>query len=51
VSAGVSKLALREVTCRFGAVTAVDRATLALARGEFVSLLGPRAAARPRRCG
>jgi len=41
VSAGVSKLALREVTCRFGAVTAVDRATLALARGEFVSLLGP----------
>src|SRR5881397_4166170 len=36
-----SKLALREVTCRFGAFTAVDRATLALARGEFVSLLGP----------
>ncbi len=37
----MSKLALREVTCRFGAFTAVDRATLALARGEFVSLLGP----------
>src|SRR6059036_1954574 len=36
-----SKLALRDVTCRFGTVTAVDRATLALARGEFVSLLGP----------
>src|SRR2546429_2893558 len=36
-----SKLALRELTCRFGAFTAVDRATLALARGEFVSLLGP----------
>src|SRR3989442_1365937 len=36
-----SKLALRELTCRFGTVTAVDRATLALARGEFVSLLGP----------
>ena len=26
-----SKLALRELTCRFGTVTAVDRATLALA--------------------
>src|SRR5947209_14248733 len=37
----MSKLVLREVTCRFGAFTAVDRATLALARGEFVSLLGP----------
>ncbi|HEY3097529.1 MAG TPA: ABC transporter ATP-binding protein [Methylomirabilota bacterium] len=36
-----SKLVLRELTCRFGTVTAVDRATLALARGEFVSLLGP----------
>src|SRR5207253_826016 len=36
-----SKLALRELTCRFGTVTAVDRATLALTRGEFVSLLGP----------
>src|SRR2546421_554260 len=30
-----SKLALRELTCRFGTVTAVDRATLALARGEI----------------
>src|SRR2546430_15041331 len=37
----MSKLVLREVTCRFGAFTAVDRATLALTRGEFVSLLGP----------
>src|SRR5881392_2918795 len=36
-----SKLALRELTCRFGTVTAVDRATLALTRGELVSLLGP----------
>src|SRR5919201_4999199 len=40
-ASGASKLVLRELTCRFGAVTAVDRATLALARGEFVSLLGP----------
>src|SRR2546421_12631958 len=37
----MSKLVLREVTCRFGAFTAVDRATLALTRGEFVSPLGP----------
>jgi iron(III) transport system ATP-binding protein len=37
----MSKLALREVTCRFGAVTAVDRASLSMERGEFVSLLGP----------
>src|SRR5207237_3552701 len=39
--AAPSKLVLRALTCRFGTVTAVDRATLALARGEFVSLLGP----------
>ena len=37
----MDKLVLRDVTCRFGAVTAVDRVTLALSRGEFVSLLGP----------
>jgi iron(III) transport system ATP-binding protein len=37
----VSKLVLRDLTCRFGAVTAVDRASLAMTRGEFVSLLGP----------
>jgi ABC-type Fe3+/spermidine/putrescine transport system ATPase subunit len=37
----VSKLALRDVTCRFGTFTAVDRVSLALTRGEFVSLLGP----------
>jgi iron(III) transport system ATP-binding protein len=37
----MTKLALRDLTCRFGTVTAVDRASLALARGEFVSLLGP----------
>src|SRR5438067_1243625 len=35
------KLVLRDVSCRFGAMTAVDRVSLALARGEFVSLLGP----------
>jgi ABC-type Fe3+/spermidine/putrescine transport system ATPase subunit len=37
----VSKLVLRNVTCRFGSVTAVDDASLALETGEFVSLLGP----------
>ena len=36
-----NKLALNNVTCRFGAVTAVDGFSLALAPGEFVSLLGP----------
>ena len=35
------KLALRGLTCRFGAFTAVDGLTLELERGEFVSLLGP----------
>ncbi|HEV8474769.1 MAG TPA: ABC transporter ATP-binding protein [Methylomirabilota bacterium] len=37
----MSKLALRDITCRFGTFTAVDRVSLALTRGEFVSLLGP----------
>jgi iron(III) transport system ATP-binding protein len=37
----VSKLALKDVTCRFGSVTAVDALSLTLEPGEFVSLLGP----------
>ncbi len=37
----MSKLALRNLTCRFGGVTAVDDLSLALEPGEFVSLLGP----------
>ena len=37
----MNKLVLTGVTCRFGAVTAVDDFSLALAPGEFVSLLGP----------
>ncbi|HEY3068146.1 MAG TPA: ABC transporter ATP-binding protein [Methylomirabilota bacterium] len=37
----MSKLALAGVTCRFGSVTAVENLALALAPGEFVSLLGP----------
>jgi iron(III) transport system ATP-binding protein len=37
----MSKLLLRNVSRRFGTVTAVEGFTLALAQGEFVSLLGP----------
>ena len=37
----MSKLALRGVTRRYGAFTAVDSFTMALNEGEFVSLLGP----------
>jgi iron(III) transport system ATP-binding protein len=37
----MSKLALRNVSRRFGTVTAVDGFSLDLAQGEFVSLLGP----------
>jgi ABC-type Fe3+/spermidine/putrescine transport system ATPase subunit len=37
----VTKLVLKNVSRRFGAVTAVDDCSLALAEGEFVSLLGP----------
>ena len=35
------KLALRNVSCRFGAFTAVEGVTMELRPGEFVSLLGP----------
>ena len=38
---GPPRLALRGLTCLFGATVAVDGLTLELARGEFVSLLGP----------
>jgi iron(III) transport system ATP-binding protein len=34
-------IAVEEVGKRFGAVVAVDRATLEIGRGEFVALLGP----------
>ncbi|HET8577511.1 MAG TPA: ABC transporter ATP-binding protein [Methylomirabilota bacterium] len=37
----MSKLALRNVSRRFGDVTAVEDFSLALEEGEFVSLLGP----------
>src|SRR5574337_1249244 len=35
------KLALRQVSCRFGSTVAVDRLSLEIAPGEFVTLLGP----------
>jgi iron(III) transport system ATP-binding protein len=37
----MSKLVLAGIGCRFGETTAVDDVSLALASGEFVSLLGP----------
>jgi ABC-type Fe3+/spermidine/putrescine transport system ATPase subunit len=37
----VSRLVLTDVSRRFGSVTAVDRFSLTLPAGEFVSLLGP----------
>jgi iron(III) transport system ATP-binding protein len=37
----VSKLVLKNVSCRFGDVTAVDDCSLAIESGDFVSLLGP----------
>ena len=36
---------------RYGDVVAVDGVDLEIARGEFFTLLGPPAPARPRRCG
>src|SRR5207244_13239813 len=35
------RIALREVTKRFGAATAVDRVTLEIGDGELFTLLGP----------
>jgi ABC-type branched-subunit amino acid transport system ATPase component len=41
-------LALRGVRKRFGAVQAIDGVDLDIGEGRFVTLLGPRAAARRR---
>ena len=46
----MAKVGLRQVTKLFGPLKAVDRADLDIADGEVLCLLGPRAAARPRRC-
>ena len=47
-SAGI---ALEGVAKRFGSNVAVDSVTLTIGEGEFFSLLGPSAAARPRHSG
>jgi ABC-type Fe3+/spermidine/putrescine transport system ATPase subunit len=39
--AAQSRLSMQNLTCRFGAFTAVDRLDLEIVPGEFVSLLGP----------
>ena len=44
-------LELRNVTKRFGSVARAGRRDLRARRGRLFSLLGPTAAARPRRCG
>jgi ABC-type Fe3+/spermidine/putrescine transport system ATPase subunit len=46
----VPSVTLTGVGRHFGPLKAVDQVDLAVEHGEFVTLLGPRAAARPRRC-
>ena len=43
-------LSIEGVSTRFGAYQALDRIDLAINQGEFVALLAPAAAARPRCC-
>ncbi len=40
-ASGRPKLVLREVSCTFGSTVAIDRLSLEIASGEFVTLLGP----------
>jgi ABC-type Fe3+/spermidine/putrescine transport system ATPase subunit len=47
----MSKLVLAGLGKSFGTVPAVQDISLTLQEGEFVSLLGRPAAARPPRCG
>jgi ABC-type sugar transport system ATPase subunit len=47
---GATDVRLERVTKRFHDVVAVDDLSLDIERGEFFSLLGPRAAARRPRC-
>jgi iron(III) transport system ATP-binding protein len=37
----MAEVVIRNLTCRYGAVTAVDNLNLTIADGEFVTLLGP----------
>ena len=41
-------VSIRQVSQRYGAALALDRIDLEIEAGEFVVLLGPSAAARPR---
>jgi putative spermidine/putrescine transport system ATP-binding protein len=41
VSKGGTSVALRDLSCRFGTVQALDRFSLDIGPGEFVALLGP----------
>jgi len=50
LGADVSFLVLEKLTKHFGTHLAVDGLSLGVEKGEFVSLLARRAAARPRRC-
>ena len=46
----MAEIRLEDVQKRFGDFTAVRTASFTVADGEFFVLLGPRAAARRRRC-
>jgi len=43
-------ISFQSVTKRYDAVTAVDAVSFDISPGTLVTLLGPRVAARPRRC-
>jgi len=47
----LASVELRGLTKRYGSVAAVDNVSLKIDHGRLVCLLGPPAAARPRRCG
>jgi ABC-type Fe3+/spermidine/putrescine transport system ATPase subunit len=42
---------IRQVSKSFGKFLAVDSIDLDIEEGAFVAIMGPTAAARPRRCG
>jgi len=46
----MAEVALLDVSKRYGTVEAVRNLSLSIANGEFVVLLGPTGAGRPRRC-
>jgi multiple sugar transport system ATP-binding protein len=48
---GMASVEFRNVTKRWGDFRAVDALDLSVTDREFLVLLGPSGAARPRRCG